>query len=351
MSSLLHRQHHRSGTILIIVAGVSALMASLALAFLARMRTDVEESNFIVAHAQAKILLAAGCAYVQEASRLGYDQFGMGGATSGIHNEAFGWIDVRDGSIGPKGVDEQPVLEWSQSISEAYGNGRQRPRWPAIGGVVRCPLHRLEVPPFAIQLTAAYNPMQTADPSETSTYCWPLLSRPDPQPLLSNSYVHQASIQSSGVDATQYDAFATGRPTPVSSTVGRAWFRVMRDGPSTFLITCGVGGTEGYRDWAEVEHIGGQAERERFLGDPNFFGDLQRSELRMWYRIEWSAATMDQTYNFLEHDEARGHLHYLVHPANASHNYIGTPRSQSFHRNPVGTIRWVQRLRTEPTHW
>ena len=158
-----HRDDRRAGTVLIIVVGVCGLLASLTLAFLVRMRSDVAETDQVLAHAQAKIMLIAACTYVQEASRLGYDRYGSAGSAGGIHDEAFGWVDVRDGSTGPRGVNGQPALGWSQDNSVDHGAGRRLPSWPAIGGVVRCPMYRLEVPPYAIAMTASYNPMQTSD--------------------------------------------------------------------------------------------------------------------------------------------------------------------------------------------
>ena len=65
----------RQGTILILVAGICALMAALALVFLTRMRSDMNESNLVLQHAQAKIMLAAACNYVQETSRIGWDRY------------------------------------------------------------------------------------------------------------------------------------------------------------------------------------------------------------------------------------------------------------------------------------
>jgi hypothetical protein len=113
----------RQGTILIIVAGVSALLAALALAFLARMRSDTEESQYLLQHAQAKIMLAAACNYVQETSRLGWDRYPFPTAANpsppapstptvdglNIHEEAFGWVDVRTGETGPLNKFRQPL--------------------------------------------------------------------------------------------------------------------------------------------------------------------------------------------------------------------------------------------------
>ena len=86
-------QSSRSGTILIIVAGIAALLASLALAFLARQRATAEETLRFTADTQARLMLVAACSYVCEGSRLGYD---TAVATDPHHREAFGWIDVRE---------------------------------------------------------------------------------------------------------------------------------------------------------------------------------------------------------------------------------------------------------------
>src|SRR5271163_2877550 len=84
----------RRGTILIIVAGLSALLASLALAFLVHMRSDVEEATGVVNEVQAHLMLLAGCNFIQEASRLGYDsnppQVSAAGAASPyVHDEGY----------------------------------------------------------------------------------------------------------------------------------------------------------------------------------------------------------------------------------------------------------------------
>src|SRR5476651_1933059 len=94
MRNYTRHQHARRGAVLILVAGVAGLMVALSVAFLTRMRSDAEENMLIVREAQARIMLTAACSYIQEASRLGYDQ--------GNHEEAYGWIDVRNGKLGPK---------------------------------------------------------------------------------------------------------------------------------------------------------------------------------------------------------------------------------------------------------
>jgi hypothetical protein len=134
----------RQGTILIIVSGISVLLLGMSVAFLARTGSDAEENRMVVREAQARIMLVAACSYVQECSRLGWDD-----PATPQHEEAYGWIDVRDGDVGPK------VEDWSQpgqpkssvflstALVEDSGNTgvADRPAWPAIGGVALCPMY------------------------------------------------------------------------------------------------------------------------------------------------------------------------------------------------------------------
>jgi hypothetical protein len=92
---------NRSGTVLIVVAGICALLAGLTLTFIARTRSSVAETNAFEAGIQARIMLVAACSYVCESSRIGYEPLNNDPANGPHHVEAFGWIDVRDGSVGP----------------------------------------------------------------------------------------------------------------------------------------------------------------------------------------------------------------------------------------------------------
>ena len=332
---------HRSGTILIIVAGISALLAAIALTFLAQMRSDVEESQFVVQHAQAKIMLAAGCNYIQETSRIGWDRSKestppsppiptVNGFT--IHEEAFGWVDVRNGRTGPLGRAEQSLVA-NVPTSE----------WPHIGTHVRCPMFVRTVPPYATRLDPGFNPILTKDPSSPD-YAYPLMRYPDPQPLDNlNNYDHAAPA---AVSDAEYARFAKGDPTPLMETQGKAWFRVFRDGPATFIITCGSGGTLGYKDWAEIP----ASERPQFQAE-EFFHQLKAAELRLFYRVEWTAAGVETSYQNLQHEIARTHDHYESWPPNASHAWSSSRRTQTWLKSPAGTIRWIQRLAQEPTFW
>src|SRR4051812_49619291 len=110
----------RRGSILIVVSGLSAILAVLAFGFLTRMRMDGEESSAMVAETQARIMLYAALSYVQEGSRLGWDD-----PATPEHEEAYGWVDVRDGRVGPCGRHGEPL--------GTAGGG-----FPAVGTAARC---------------------------------------------------------------------------------------------------------------------------------------------------------------------------------------------------------------------
>ncbi len=351
----------RSGTILIIVAGISALLAAMALTFLARMRSDVEESRLVLQYAQAKIMLAAACNYVQEASRMGYDRYSESGSTSPttgmrmdipdfpIHEEAFGWVDTRTGDAGPFDREGLPFFP------DSSGTQTRTDKWPGIGTHVRCPMYRMQIPPYAVKLTAAPNAMQSDNPSGAD-YCYPLLRYPDPMPVEDNFWrvgtrmntPHPMKAASPADMRAAYRRHQEGDPTPVVETTGKAWFRLYRDGPGTFIVTCGAGGTDGFKDWSEMS----AQDRMAFMDDARLFQTLRQTEVRLWYRIEWTAAVLETSYHNLHHEVARDHEHYLTWPPNSGHTWSDTSRrTQTWTRNPVGTIRWIQRLMTEPTNY
>lgn len=317
----------RRGTILIIVAGISALLASLALTFLARMRSDTEESQHLLQYAQAKIMLAAACNYVQETSRLGWDNGLESVDGEMIHQEAYGWVDVRDGTTGPKGRRRPTDTGVSGPELASLTSGE----WPSVGSHVRCPMYRMKRPPYAISQHAGHNYMATDNPGSPD-YCYPLLKNPDPRPAQSVS---------------SYAEFALGDKRPVVDTAAKAWFRVYRDGPGTFIVTCGSGSSEGFKDWAEMD----VDQRLTFNNDRQYFESLRNSEVRLHYRIEWTAAVTEVTYHNLQHEIGRATEHYETWPPNASHTWSSSRRTQTWMKNPVGTIRWIQRLVGEPTFW
>ncbi len=335
-------QQHRRGTILIIVAGISALLASLALTFLIRNRTDAEETQATIREVQARIMLVAACNYIQECSRLGWDQFPLTptatndsfptGSTAAadvpVHEETFGWLDVRDGSIGPKTQEGRQC--WSASLVQSDGT-RLRALWPAPDSIARCPMYVWKRTKYATSLHAAYNPIQTKDPA-ASDYLMPYLRHPDPQAIGNATWAEHK----------------TGDPSPRVESANKSWFRVLREGPSTFLITCGAGPTQGFRSFDEAN---AQSMGDLFNNDRTYFATLAAQEARLWFRVEWSASSAESTYHWQEHHVTKEWDSYLQWPVNASHSWSSGPRSLAFVRNFGGTFRWIMRLRTEPTYW
>lgn len=368
----------RRGTILILVAAISGLLASLALTFLLRNRSDAQETASTLQDVQSRIMLVAAMNYIQECSRIGWDRYpakpgepfplnyptqvndaypwsGVAATTPiPIHEETFGWIDVRDGSIGPRtqGDDTHaPRQVWSDALvySDGTTNTNNRPRWPAIGGIARCPMYVWKRPPYATRLTAAYNPIET-DPGQPG-YLMPYLTKPDPQAA-------KVDPTFDGTDGTfpsvadrekAWAAHVDGDKSPLVHTTNKSWFRVLRDGPTTFVITCGAGATQGFRSYKEAEANGQQ---HIFQNDPQYFAALAAQEIRLWYRVEWSASSAEGTYHWQQHHLTVEFDSYLQWPLNASHSWqMNGPRSPAFDRNMGGTFRWHMRLRTEPTYW
>jgi hypothetical protein len=320
----------RHGTILIIVAGLSALLASLALTFLARQRSSQQEAVWYEQDIQARLMLTAACSYIAEAARIGYDT-----SPGPNHIEAFGWIDVRDGSVGPntrgaRAAEIVPLHDAARMV-EAWGaDGNDRPAWPALKSVARCPMHVLERPPFAISPHTTPNAM-VSDEAHPD-FGRPYLKNRDPQPLADT----RAGFMSADRRIRQ-------------SSADRSWFRTYREGPATFIITCGAGGTRGFRDWAEVQGAGAAAIAE--FGDETFFNTVRTQESRLWYRVEWSPAiATGEVHNIKNAWNSGNEDHYVSYPMNTSNSHIN-PRSQAQPRNLGGTFRYIQRLRMPPTWW
>jgi hypothetical protein len=105
----------RDGSVLLIVLGLLAIVLAAVTAFLALMRADAEESGLLVGQARARIMLVAACQYLQETSRLGWSPLPADQLATDAHGEilslqqSFGWTDVRDGSLGPRGPQPVPA--------------------------------------------------------------------------------------------------------------------------------------------------------------------------------------------------------------------------------------------------
>ncbi|HYE05894.1 MAG TPA: hypothetical protein VEL07_10305 [Planctomycetota bacterium] len=330
----------RGGSVLIVVAGMNALLATLAIAFLVRMRSDVEESALVVRDAQARIMLVAACDYVLEAGRLG-----LGTATD--HAEGYGWIDVRDGFMGPKAM-AYDAAERTARDPTTYPS----PRFP-VGTVARFPMHVWQRTRYATSLAAALNPIRT-DGGVAAML--PYLTAPDPQPAVDNGWP-------AAIDATRFDDgvggatrrdYLHGDPRPTTTSTGMSWFRVKRTGPARFLLTCGAGATLGWKDYAEAEaaELSGvmPGATQAFGGDPRVFADAAANEARLWYAIEWSPAVGGATYQCIDNEQSPDH--YQWRPFNPVHErYPDGHQSQPHARNFLGTIRWIQRIVEPPSDY
>ena len=119
---------------------------------------------------------------------------------------------------------------------------------------------------------------------------------------------------------------------------------------ASFIVTCGAGGTLGYRDWQEVQ---AGLDTQLFGNDPQLFESMRTSEIRLWYRVEWNAATTGIEMNYLrEHEEHSFRVSTMTfvgggaggYGNNSGNNYAG----QYMGPNMGGTIQMIQRLRDEP---
>ena len=348
---------HRSGTILIIVAGISALLASLALTFLVRNQNEANESNAFVQKAQARIMLVAACSYIQESSRIGWDAKNN---QSSVHLETYGWIDVRDGFLGPKPFSESPaspipttairptpyLLSGSGKDSREQANRTLSSGIP-IGEPKRFPMYALKQPPYAIQSRVGYNRINqnSASPDYLQSY----LRYPDPQPVTDNNWKQDQNSPGGTVLSTNFASWETGDATPRHQSLGLSWFRLLREpNGSTFLVTCGAGNTMGYRNWSEIQNDPNPEGRTMFPSAEVFRLYIQ-CETRLWYRVEWSPAIMAIDNHLLWHHGGTDD-HYEQFPMNLSVRN-GDPWGQLVHHNMGGTIPMIERLRTEPANW
>ncbi len=309
---------NRSGAILLVVSALTAIGCALMLALVVRVRSDAEESALVRGDAQARIMLVAACHYVQETSRLGWDD-----PDTPQHEECAGWIDARDGTPGPKTLGELVAGPFNDHPDDRDGNRvyrRGSARWPDVGGVARCPMAVWQRTRWAV-LPAIRNPI-VADPAHPD-FGIAYLANPDPVPL-----------------ADDHAAFAAGDARTRPGTDGRAWFRVLRIAPARFLVTSGAGASAGFRDWNEVEDAGAT----EVFADRGAFTRIRDAETRHWWLIEWSASSGD---SYMVTRGMRQQDNYCWHPYNASHEDLG----QTMYRNPVGSIRWIQHLDREPAAW
>ncbi len=294
---------NRRATVLIVVAGVAAMLAGLTVAFLTRMRSDAEENHQCQQEFQSRIMLSAALQYAQETARLGWG------------DEAYGWTDRRTGLGGPRD-------RFGVALAGATSG------FPTPGGAAaRCEAFVMRRPPFAIAAKAAHNPV-ILDPAQPWSDLLNLREF-DPQPAV----------------ASEVD-FERGDRAPRSGTTGRAWFRCWRvpsvnaDGPhATFVIACGAGATLGWRRFADAP--------SGTFPDEATFNALRAAEVILWYEVAWSTAVGAGVTN-----------HYWVVGENERGwklNAIGSPRQHRWRRPHSrqfgGTFASIRRLDGEPMDW
>lgn len=384
----------RAGSVLIVVAGLASILLVLVVGLISRSREEARASALVVQEAQARLMLHAGCQYVLESSRLGYDAVplpaGHPQATLGdaiTAREAFGWTDVRGpladpedagslDAIGPK--DQFGYRLYDPAPVDPTDPNSYLTRWPAPGSVARCPLYRKQRPPYAVSGRPVVNPVVFERDGKRHIE-WAHFPKRWPATLTASWSEHR-----------------DGDPTPVAESLGMSWFRVYReveedhngiddpgypydDDPEVdtvdlsghhgiFIITCGAGATEGYRDWAEVEAAGVTSQ----FGSEDAFLALQETEVRLWYRIEYSAAIGADDAVYVQGDgelkingnqrdvpviewndewRKRFDKEPTLNPMDfgiKGKDHVKLPR-RTF--NPLGTIHWIQRLESEPPRW
>ncbi|MBA3683967.1 MAG: hypothetical protein H0W72_01825 [Planctomycetes bacterium] len=355
----------RSGAILIMVIGLSMMLLTLAIAFLVRMRSDVDDVRLSEQQAQARIMLHAGMMYLQEGSRLGWTSIKVGTTVTQDLGQAFGWTDIRDGSLGPKGARPKGANPgpagilaptwWDCSPAyQPYPRDSDLPlahlrHWPFPGSVMRGQMPVWKRTPYAITRRFNANPLVPpvaySDPAFDTAW-----AAPSTQTNWSKSIFYDTPgfplRFASAYDTTQ-GALGMLNPQPVADTwndyargqlssgypdyrpqsQAKAWFRVYRElladhdnngdpwydrvalyDPSNhpsaaggglanwnvFIITCGAGGTRGYRFWdlpATDERRAYEpvtAKESGLFFDQSTFEAIARAEYRMWFRVEWT---------------------------------------------------------------
>ncbi len=380
----------RRGTTLVIVLGIAAMLLVLAIASFARMRSDGEEANLVLRDAQARVMLTAACQYLQETSRIGWQDPDRDDRDV----ECFGWTDVRDGSIGPRGPrgddGKLPVPPWwtasrypeddDGDANDAYEYDeddlppRGVRRWPCPGSTMRGECFVPVRTPYAVRPMHAGNPVFAPEGSGSEDW----------GAALSFANTHGVGMYDPQPVSDDWDAFRAGNREARPATTNLAWFRCYRELPSdhdadgkpwfdhvpltghgAFIVACGAGGTLGYRFWdasddgyrrdLEAETA---AESGRFA-DRTMFEQLRAGERVLWYRIEWTGFTgggLNVNDHYRYKDQITGTFTHNGSANNPGHGGNSDWASQLLPvANSVpsyfGAIKWIQRLEKDPIAW
>ncbi len=304
--------HARRGALLVVVAGLCSLLAVLAFAFLMRMRSDAEEAARMSQDIQARVMLSSALMYVQETGRIGW----------GV--ETYGWRDVRHGLPGPRGFDGRWPVGVATHVDNAGRASSATAAFPAIGGrAARLPMYVMRTPPFAIKSAVALNPVPTD--AASLSLPWDQLVNytvPDPQRVLD----------------LRAD-FIEGDTRPIGGGTSMSWFRVYRLDVAKFMVTCGAGASQGYRDWDEVVVAGNEA----VFGTKQDFLAIRGGETVLWYEAAWTDHVTGNT--FMHGHYGRFSQRYFNHPD------TGNAAEQPNMRQFAGTFSYIRRHFDEPDAW
>jgi hypothetical protein len=427
------RNQSRRGSVLVIVAALAAVMMATFAVVISQVQSEVSEGELLVRDAQARIMLPSALSFVLESARLGQT----------FDGESFGWTDIRDGGIGPRGPRDQNG-NLPAELTESSSGGLSA--WPAPGGIYRADMHLWNRTPYAIRSEASYNPVKVpsewlveyeaaADAAKGDTLLGGILgpgysvnASSDPLtrvsadkdtsatqgywttdiPVLNDSGHkyhwnrvwlrllapftqwddpdHQGMLVPQPV-TDDWDSYATGDKTVRPASGGIGWFRVYREkaadhdgdgwpwydtvplnGHGVFIITCGGGGTLGYRNWAEVPS---DVRSSAFLGDETFFNELRATERILWYRVQWKGftggagdgveryrITVDRKGEGSQAFSSFSNIHTRTWGLDDYRNSHGHEDYSHFHPNSplpmintLGTITFVERLEREPDTW
>lgn len=385
----------RRGSLLVVVTGLVAMLLSISLVVMVRMRSQSARVQLVVRDAQARILLVGALQYLQETSRLGW------GSTPA--EEAFGWTDIRDGEPGPRGPSGPDGtianLGWSA------GGG-----YPAPGAAMRGETGCWQLPPYAVKLRRTPNPVRMDPADATDEAIAAVLKQPPPakddayeatyKPMWDRAHTKNPFVGGWGALDPQpvhdtYAAFSVGDRRLRPETVGLGWFRIYRETPGehngipddaggdwydtmplpghgVFIVTVAEGATRGYRFWDSAGHdfLNGDAGRA-FPGvsrlepvtaqgsgdfaDEETFRTLRLSERLLWYRVQWSAGTSAGFDAFaLYRGNWQGQQLSGGNPQNDFGGLLTKNHSPGDVNRPYascGAITLVQRLEREPPRW
>lgn len=412
-----------AGSVLVIVAGITALIALTFLMVLSLTRDDAGRASQALRMAQHRIVLTSALLYLQETSRLGWGE------------ETMGWIDPRfdpsvtrpDGSAY-RNLDLVDGPRRMKSVSNVYPPVFTAGTWPAPGSTMRADLAPCRRAPFAVsqrmacpvinQIGQRADGVSIFDPTKPTGYAdWvmrPLMNAETiPLGVLINqssrvgiTYTYLPVVPSwipygdavfktnpGGIGispiATDQASYVAGDTNLMPEYMGLAWFRIYREvssqhdgliantldkyadgttpydiapevGNGTFVITCGAGGSRGFKDYSEAN-----AALPGWFADAQTFGQIRQSEIVSWYRVQWSP----QIGGNFNKEQMRDNFDLQwTHPFGIYNHNVLTDRGtvvvqdpgSDIHttridtagvKAPFGSFSWVQKLEKEPPQW